>query len=159
MALARLPDLILGEAVAAAYASMSRPLGPAAAIMSPHAHAMTDITGFGLAGHLLEMLEASGVAAEVTLDAIPLLPGAAALAAAGQASSLAPANRVATDWRMTAPDHPARPLLWDPQTAGPLLAAVPAERAEALLHALRAAGETAAIIGHVTAGTPHITAR
>lgn len=159
MALARVEGLILGQSVAAAYASMSRMQDGAAAILAPHAHAMTDITGFGLAGHLLEMLDASGVAATLDLAAIPLLPGAAALAAAGQGSSLAPANHAATDWRMTAPASPVTMLLADPQTAGPLLAAVPADKADALLQALRDAGETAAIIGHITAGAPHITAR
>ncbi len=60
---------------------------------------------------------------------------------------------------MTAPASPGTTLLSDPQTAGPLLAAVPADKADALLQALRDAGETAAIIGHITAGAPHITAR
>ena len=73
---ARIPGAILGESVAAAYASMSRPLGPAARLLAPHAHAMTDVTGFGLAGHLLEMLDASSASAIIRLDAIPLMPGA-----------------------------------------------------------------------------------
>lgn len=167
MARARLPGLILGEAVAACHAAMRRPLGPAAAILSPVAHAMTDVTGFGLAGHLLELLEASGCGAELALDAIPLLPGAEALAAAGYASSLAPQNRAATDWKVAdhsgtglrhiGPDTPRRLLLNDPQTGGPLLAAVPADWAEALLDALRTQGETAAIIGHLVAGSARIT--
>lgn len=158
MALARVEGLILGQSVQAAYTSMSRSQADAAAILAPFAHAMTDITGFGLAGHLLEMLDASGVAAEIDLASIPLIQGAAALAAAGEASSLAPANRAATDWRMTAPANPVTTLLSDPQTAGPLLAAVPADQAQTLLQALLDAGKTAAIIGHVTAGAPHITA-
>ena len=167
MARARLPGLILGESVAACHAAMRRPLGPAAAILSPVAHAMTDVTGFGLAGHLLEMLEASGCGADLELAAIPILPGAEALAAAGYASSLAPQNRAATDWkvadhsgsglRQVGPDTPRRALLDDPQTGGPLLAAVPAERAAAILADLLAAGETAAIIGHLVEGSPRIT--
>ncbi len=167
MARARLPGLILGESVAACHAAMRRPLGPAAAILSPVAHAMTDVTGFGLAGHLLEMLEASGCGADLELAAIPILPGAEALAAAGYASSLAPQNRAATDWkvadhsgsglRQVGPDTPRRALLDDPQTGGPLLAAVPAERAAAILADLLAAGETAAIIGQVVEGSPRIT--
>ena len=146
---------------------MRRPLGPAAAILSPVAHAMTDVTGFVLAGHLLEMLEASGCGADLELAAIPVLPGAEALAAAGYASSLAPQNRAATDWkvadhsgsglRQVGPDTPRRALLDDPQTGGPLLAAVPAERAAAILADLLAAGETAAIIGHLVEGSPRIT--
>ncbi len=167
MARARLPGLILGESVAACHAAMRRPLGPAAAILSPVAHAMTDVTGFGLAGHLLEMLEASGCGADLELAAIPVLPGAEALAAAGYASSLAPQNRAATDWkvadhsgsglRQVGPDTPRRALLDDPQTGGPLLAAVPADRAAAILADLLAAGETAAIIGHLVEGSPRIT--
>lgn len=161
MALARIPGLILGQSVQAAYASMSRPLGPAAAILAPQAHAMTDVTGFGLAGHLLEMLDSSGVAATIDLSTIPLLPGAMALAAAGHESSLAPANRSATNWRITdtsaADKTPRAALLYDPQTAGPLLAAVPADKAQDLLAALHDLGEPAALIGHVTAGPPHLT--
>lgn len=157
MALAHVPGLILGQAVASAYAAMSRPLGPAAAILAPHAHAMTDVTGFGLAGHLLEILQASGTAATIHLDAIPFLAGAEALAAAGHESSIAPANRAATDWHMTAPATARAKLLHDPQTAGPLLAAVPADRAETLVAQLRALGDPAAIIGHVTTGPPHLT--
>lgn len=157
MAMAETPGLLLGEAVAACLASMQRPLGPAARILTPHAHAMTDVTGFGLAGHLLEILEASGTAATISLAAIPLLPGAESLAAAGHASSLAPDNRAATAWRMTAPATPRAALLHDPQTAGGLLAAVPAAQAETLLAALTAAGEPAAIIGHVTDGPAHLT--
>ena len=53
----------------------------------------TDVTGFGLAGHLLEMLRASGVAATLWLDRIPMLPGALELAAQGVESTLAPDNR------------------------------------------------------------------
>lgn len=157
MALARIPGMILGQAVQAAYASMSRPIGPAAAILAPHAHAMTDVTGFGLAGHLLEMLEASGTAATINRAAIPFLAGAKALAKAGHESSIAPANRLATNWRMTAPESPETALLFDPQTAGPLLAAVASDKAEHLLAALHAIGEPAAIIGHVTTGDPHLT--
>lgn len=157
MALARISGLILGQAVQAAYASMSRPLGPAAAILAPHAHAMTDVTGFGLAGHLLEMLDASGAAATITLDAVPFIPGAKELAAAGHESSLAPANRLATNWRVQSPEDARTALLYDPQTAGPLLAAVPADQATSLLAALHALGEPAALIGHVTRGDPFLT--
>lgn len=159
MALARLPGEMLGDHVAAAYASMARPQGNAARLLARHAHAMTDVTGFGLAGHLLEMLDASGVAATIDLAALPLLPGAEALADQGIASSIAPANRAATDWRLTAPATARAALLFDPQTAGPLLAAIPADHAEKTLAALHATGESATIIGHITAGPRHLTAR
>lgn len=153
MAMAERPGLILGEAVAHALHQMSQPNGPAAAHLAPHAHAMTDVTGFGLAGHLLEILDASNTAAILHSAAIPTLPGALTLAAAGQASSLAPANRAATIGRVTGPETPLKALLYDPQTAGGLLAAVPAEIAETLLNAVPGA----AIIGEITAGPPRIT--
>jgi selenide,water dikinase len=158
MAGARLPGLVLGEAVAAALAAMARPPGPAARRLAPGARAMTDVTGFGLAGHLLEMLDAAGLGASLSLAAVPLLPGAGALAAAGQASSLAPANRAATLGRVTGPvSDPRAALLWDPQTCGGFLAAVPADGAAALVADLRAMGEGAAVIGRVTAGPVQIT--
>jgi selenide,water dikinase len=156
MAGAQVPGLMLGEVVAGALAAMARPLDAAASLLAPDARAMTDVTGFGLAGHLLEMLDASGCAATLDLAAVPMLPGAVALAGAGQASSLAPANRaVAT--RMRFREGPEAAMLFDPQTAGGLLAAVPGDRAEVLLEQLRDAGETAAVIGQVTAGGPFVT--
>ncbi|MFZ1338537.1 MAG: selenide, water dikinase SelD [Paracoccaceae bacterium] len=160
MALARLPGLILGETVAAALASMARPQGAAAALLAAHATAMTDVTGFGLAGHLLEMLDASGTAAEIALSSVPFLPGAVALAAAGHGSSLLPANRGAVDWRMDAPPGPSTTLLADPQTCGGLLATVPADRVDSLLAALRGAGAPdAARIGTIGAGKPFLCVR
>lgn len=155
MAQGSAPGVMLGEAVAGAFASMTRLPLPASRILASLAHAMTDVTGFGLAGHLLEMLDASGVAA--TLDHLPLLPGAEALAAAGHASSLAPANRAATLGRVVAPNIPRAALLWDPQTGGGLLAAVPADRANDVLQALAAEGEPAWRIGTLTAGPARIT--
>jgi selenide,water dikinase len=113
---------------------------------------MTDVTGFGLAGHLLEMLEGAGLGATLQLDAVPVLNGAEELAAMGIASSIAPANRALCLGRIAAPNTPRAALLYDPQTAGGLLATVPAAQAQRLLDALVAASETAAIIGHVGAG-------
>ncbi|HSF65213.1 MAG TPA: selenide, water dikinase SelD [Paracoccaceae bacterium] len=157
MALARMPGGLTGEAVAAAWAAMTRAPGPAAAILAPLAHAMTDVTGFGLAGHLMEMMDASGTAARVSLSALPLLPGAEALAAAGHASTLAPANRDALGWRIDSPPGPRADLMFDPQTGGGFLVSLPEAQAEAALRALAEAGETAARIGTVTDGPPHIT--
>jgi selenide, water dikinase len=154
MAMAKPTGVLLGEVWAACIAQMSRPQASAAMILAPHARAMTDVTGFGLAGHLLEMLE---TAATLHLSAIPLMDGAAELAAMGQASSLQPANLAAVSWRMTAPGDPRALLLTDPQTCGGLLAAVPADRAQDLLAQLRGAGHEAAIIGTVTDGAPHLT--
>ena len=157
MALARPKGMMLGEIWAACIAQMDRSQGTATAILAPVAHAMTDVTGFGLAGHLLEMLEASNVAATVRLGDIPLMPGALELAEAGHGSSLQPANLAAVSWRMTAPQDPRVALMTDPQTCGGLLAAVPDGEAADLLAALRAVGHDAAIIGAVTAGAAHLT--
>ncbi len=156
MAMARLPGLILGESVAAALTSMAQSSGPAAAILSPVAHAMTDVTGFGLAGHLLEMLDASGAAAQLDTAAIPILPGALDLAVAGEGSSLAPANRALTVGRLLLPEGALRALLHDPQTSGGLLAAVPADQAADVVNRLRGAGYAAARIGQILSGAPRI---
>lgn len=153
MANASLPNALLGEIVATAYAQMQHPVEQAAKTLAPHAHAMTDVTGFGLAGHLLEILQASNCAASLTLAHIPTLSGAIELAAAGHASSLAPANRAATLPFMTFTVSPAAALLFDPQTAGGLLAAVPSDQACAILEAL---GNQAFIIGKLTQGPPGI---
>jgi selenide, water dikinase len=156
MANANLPGALLGEITATAYTQMLQPNAHAAKILSPHAHAMTDVTGFGLAGHLLEILQASNCAATLTLAQIPLLSGAEVLAAAGHASSLVPANRAATTPYIHFTESPAAALLFDPQTAGGLLAAVPSDQAETILATL---GGQATIIGTLTQGPPmiHIT--
>jgi selenide,water dikinase len=138
---------------------MRRPLGQAAAILAPHAHAMTDVTGFGLAGHLVEMLDASGVGSQLWLDQVPLMIGAEALAALGEHSSLAPANRAALLGRIRGEGlaSPRGALLFDPQTCGGLLSAVPWDQAEGLTAQLHAAGDVrAAVIGRVTAGPVEI---
>lgn len=105
------------------------------------------MTGFGLAGHLQEMLEASHVAATLRLESIPALPGAKALAAHGIKSSLAPDNRrVLGD---ASKDMPEAALLVDPQTSGGLLMGFPASRAGTCLEAMRDSGLNAAIIGEI----------
>ncbi|KDB02205.1 segregation protein B [Defluviimonas sp. 20V17] len=144
-----------GRAVAACFASQSRPLSADAAILAPEAHAMTDVTGFGLAGHLFEILDASACAAKLDLAQIPFIEGAADLAGRGHRSTLYPANRRGGGGG-GGPDGPEPDLLFDPQTAGGLLAAVPGPRAQALCAALRDAGAHAAVIGEVTEGFPWI---
>jgi selenide,water dikinase len=101
------------------------------------------------------MTKPSGVDAELDMKALPLLDGAVECIAAGVVSSLQPANlrlRRALANQEEAIHHPAYPLLFDPQTAGGLLASVPAERADACLAALRAACyPRAARIGRILA--------
>jgi selenide,water dikinase len=141
-----------GAEVAACWAQMATPQGAAAAILAPVARAMTDVTGFGLAGHLGNICAASGVGAEVALDALPLLPGALRLSEAGVRSTLYDQNRAALVGRIEAPETALATLVFDPQTAGGLLAAVPKAEADRLVAELQAAGFEAARIGTVTEG-------
>ena len=117
--------------------------------------AATDVTGFGLLGHLIEMVRASSVDVTVAIDAVPILDGARETIALGIFSSLQPQNvrlRRAIRALDTVSWHPFYPLLFDPQTAGGLLAAVPLAEAERCVAALRAAGyRKASAIGFVAA--------
>lgn len=151
--------LMLGEIWSACIASMERPLAQAASILRARATAMTDVTGFGLAGHLWEMLEPDGLGAEVSLSALPLLPGAEGLSAQGMASSLAPSNRAAVGWHVEGPAGPRMDLLFDPQTCGGLLVTVPVHWLHQMLTEMEEAGEVAVVIGHVTEGPGRIAVR
>ena len=118
---------------------------------------MTDVTGFGLAGHLAGMLEASGAGARLDLAALPVLAGAQELIALGLRSTLHAENAALREI-CDLPDTPRAELLFDPQTAGGLLAALPPERADRLVARLRAEGHPAARIGEITEGPPRIVA-
>jgi selenide,water dikinase len=148
--------LARGEWIEAACASMLRSNGPAARAAGPlRPSAATDVTGFGLAGHLGSMLRASKVSAVLDLDALPALPGALSLLGRGVRSTAHPENakarRVMRVDEATA-RRPTLDLLFDPQTSGGLLLGIAAERGEGLLRALRAAGDpAAAVIGVVGA--------
>jgi selenide,water dikinase len=117
------------------------------------ASACTDITGFGLAGHLFEMARASNCMVEIDLQCLPLFSGVAELAQLGITSSLQPQNiriRHSIDDRAGAAGHPAYPLLFDPQTAGGLLASIAAEKAADCLQQLHEQGYAEArVIGRV----------
>jgi selenide,water dikinase len=109
--------------------------------------ACTDVTGFGLAGHLLEMLDASGVAARLDPDRVPVFEGFAEVVRSGIVSTLH-ADNVKTGCRVADENPPAH--LFDPQTSGGLLAGVPAGVADAVVRELIAEGyESAAVIGEV----------
>ena len=142
-----------GTWIGALWEAMTRGQAQAAAILAPEARAMTDVTGFGLAGHLMNMMRASGTGARLELAAVPVFDGAEAMAAAGVRSTLYAENRAALGDAVL-PDTPRAALLSDPQTGGGLLAAVPADAAQALVGELEAAGYRAARIGTVieTAG-------
>ena len=126
----------------------------AASAILRQAHAMTDVTGFGLLGHLRGICDASATGAVLDWSQVPLMAGAAALAAKGVRSTLFADNQAGAGMIGGAvPD-----LAYDPQTAGGLLAAVAAESADDLLCALTEAGYQAAIIGQITQA-PEITLR
>lgn len=136
--------------------------------------AVTDVTGFGLAGHLVEMLEASGTGADIEIADIPLYAGAADCVAAGVESTLAPSNRehLQKRWQVESGSGAADAgepgaaasraaesgagderdaLLFDPQTSGGLLAGVPASRIDKVVARLQDAGYAQAVcIGRVT---------
>ncbi len=136
--------------VAGAIATMLQPASPAAACLTAHgATACTDVTGFGLLGHLLEMLRASNADAALEPEAIPALDGALDLLGRGITSSLHSDNLAALAALESGEAHPIASLLIDPQTAGGLLAGIPAERAAGCLAELRELGYRAAMIGRV----------
>jgi selenide, water dikinase len=146
------------QAVEGAIASMLQSNREAVTVLLKHrAHAATDITGFGLVGHALEMARASEVGVDLDLAAVPLLPGAADAASAGHLSTLHPENARANASIQGADNLTRDPrflLLFDPQTAGGLLAAVPADRAEECRADMVAAGyASAAIVGRVVERT------
>ena len=146
-----------GAAVAEVWALMTRSQSDAARVLAPVAHAMTDVTGFGLAGHLAALATASGLGAELDLDAVPLLGAARALADRGIRSSLFAENRAGLADRISPPDDARAPLLFDPQTCGGLLAALPQGQAQTALRDLRALGHDAAIVGRMVGDTTAIT--
>ncbi len=107
------------------------------------ATACTDLTGFGLLGHLVEMTRPSAVDAELYMSQLPMLDGAEECVALGIVSSLQSSNvrlRRALRNQEAFVKHPRYPLIFDPQTAGGLLASVPADKADACIAKLKAQG-------------------
>ncbi len=131
-----------GADVANVLAVMAQPQDREAVVLGAVAHAMTDVTGFGLAGHVRSMALASGLNAELRMADVPIYQGAREVSDAGVASTLMPTNR--TD---AAVEGVEDPLLFDPQTAGGLLAAVPPGKAQKTLDDLQALGTEAVVIG------------
>ena len=145
-----------GSWIQAAIDSMLQSNRSAAEILRQHgATACTDVTGFGLIGHLVEVLKASGNSAEVELEQVPLLSGAEEMMGKGIRSSLHPDNfrsRRAVVNHEEATKRNTYPILFDPQTSGGLLGAVPEAGLDSCLKALRESGAgVATVIGKVVA--------
>jgi selenide,water dikinase len=126
-------------------------------------HAMTDVTGFGLAGHLLEMCRGSGVAAEIGFAELPVLEEAVPLARSGVATGASERNWASYGAEVDLPagfERWQRDLLTDPQTSGGLLVAcAPAAASEVLAEFRRGGFERARVIGRLCAGTPRLVVR
>jgi selenide,water dikinase len=149
---AEMRRLVPARIVSAAIAAMLQPAADASACLAAYgATACTDVTGFGLLGHLLEMLAASSADARLDPGSIPALEGALALLRQGLTSSLHAGNSAALAALVgeAVPDPAMAALLIDPQTAGGLLAGIPAERTTDCLAELHRLGYCAAEIGIV----------
>ena len=140
-----------GDALSGAIESMLRSNRDAAELAREFAAtACTDVTGFGLLGHLLEMLPEQGTQAVLYRDQIPVLPGAIELTRSGVRSTLYPGNLASLPYSLVELAE-AEPLLCDPQTSGGLLMALSPGHANDLVAALNARGHTAAVIGELRA--------
>src|SRR3954452_21360432 len=147
----RAPDGALDAAVAA-MRTLNR---EAADVLRPFApHAVTDVTGFGLLGHAYEMASRSGVRIELDADALPALPSALELADAGVRTGGARRNREYSGPHVESATTDAREALaFDPQTAGGLLVALPADKAPVLQATFAASGLDLHRVGRVRDGT------
>ncbi len=149
-------DLATAEQVSAAIAVMTTlNAGGAAAATEVGVHAATDVTGFGLLGHLRELCVASGVGAVIDAAAVPVIPGVRDLLAGGMTAGGTLRNHafVAPDVDFGGLDQREQLLLADAQTSGGLLLAVTPSRTSALLDALaRHQALAASAIGHLVAG-------
>ena len=152
------------------YADLERDVLPAAAALNMAAceaalkynvHALTDITGFGLGGHVLEMAAGSCVRLVISFRELPLFPGAVEMYAAGVSTGSNAGNRGICGERLRFAARLRREqeeVLFDPQTSGGLLAALPEKQAREYVRDLRAAGvAAAAVIGRAEAGEAGIT--
>ena len=143
---AELADLVIRQ-----MAALNR---TAAVLMVQYGvHAATDITGFGLLGHAMEMAEASGVSLRFFAERLPILPEAERLAGEGVNPGGANDNRSWLQDRVAVASCVRKSLeqvLYDPQTSGGLLIAIPSDQAEGFSQALRTAGLPATVVGEIT---------
>jgi selenide,water dikinase len=141
-------------------ATLNKAAGEVFAKHHTQVNALTDVTGYGLLGHLMEMLEGAGLGAEIQVSAVPILDSARALAERGVMPGGSKSNlKAVVDQCDLHPEIPPlmAQILADAQTSGGLLAAVPEADAEALISELEAAGATCAVrIGRLLAGPVRI---
>ena len=132
--------------------------GAAEAMSAAGASAATDVTGYGLIGHLLEMCEGSGVGATLSVSTVPVLDGAREMLARGfrPEGSMRNAKSFRGRVRLNVPE-PEYTLMCDAQTSGGLLIAISSERSGALEQALRESGLFYAKVGVLTSDRGHIT--
>jgi selenide,water dikinase len=150
------------EVVDVAVASMTRLNKEAAALaLEAGATGATDVTGFGLLGHLRSMAEGSHVDVELAASAVPVFPGVPDLVAAGLVPGGSRRNLAWVNERLDAAgvEESVVIVLADAQTSGGLLFGAEPAAAEAAAEALRATGHAAAVIGTATAGTGQIRLR
>lgn len=152
---AEMQQSVDGDDYRSALISMCRMQDKASQHLSRWVSAMTDVTGFGLAGHLLNILDASGRSAKLDLDCIPLLPGAAHLSERGIRSTLYSAN-ASQQARIEGENDHRVDLLFDPQTCGGLLACIPSEAWSDCRAAFESADEPIWKIGSIADGPPLI---
>src|SRR6185369_4352449 len=148
---AAMRGLASAASISAALGEMRQSNRNAAEILSVHgATAMTDVSGFGLIGHLGEMLAASGADADLDFSSIPIYSDVLALARDGVTSTLLPENLARLELLRGDVDDVAKAVLFDPQTSGGLLAGIPGNTAANCLSELRSAGcPLAAVVGQI----------
>jgi selenide,water dikinase len=150
-----------GYAALIASTTQLNRVGPELAALSG-VHAMTDVTGFGLLGHALEMAHGAGLTAEIEADAPAILECAEALAKAGVRTGASVRNWASYGASVTGAEGLAewrRDLLCDPQTSGGLLAAVAPEAAEATLELFRTRGFQPSVVGRLREGPAQVALR
>ena len=153
---AEMQQAVDGDMYLAALEQMLHPQHTASRLLASVATAMTDVTGFGLAGHVINILDASDIAANIDLDLVPLLTGTAHLNEIGLRSTLFPENaRLRSRIESALGDR--MDVLFDPQTSGGLLASVPAHIVSDLCAAFAAEGESIWQIGHILDGPPKLS--
>ena len=151
---ANIKDWVSSEAMNSCIHAITRLNRTAAEVMGRfEIHAATDVTGFGLAGHGFEMAKASAVQLEIRLDTLPVMAEALAMYRKGMTTGVNPHNRKLVEshlrFERTLP-HWHEEIVFDPQTSGGLMVAVPEPQGDRLLDALWAAGvEEARLIGRV----------